>query len=274
MASTEISNHYVRLYGLEKDLSPSKKPKLVFLHGLLGNSQNWASLSKSFEEDYEVLTYDLRGHGRTPVFNTKGFEPHAFAQDLVELLNALSWKKVNAVGHSLGGRILMSACSLYPEYFEKIVIEDMGPHKTGTSSEDTKSMITSVPTPFSSREEAKAFFKNSFEPTYGKVMSDYLYGNLVKKDSGQMDWRFDKEGALACIKIGQEKEFWTEYKSIKSKHLILRGESSNHLPAEVLAQMLEVNSQAEAVEISGAGHWVHFDQRDPFVEELKRFLKN
>ena len=268
-----LNHHYVRLFGVEKALEPSKKPKLVFLHGLLGNSQNWAPIAKSFEHQFDVLTYDLRGHGRTgPLGNH--YDPEVFSEDLFGILEELKWSKVHAVGHSLGGRILMAAGSKRPELFDKLVIEDMGPHKTGESSKRTKKMINFVPTPFASRAEAKTFFEKKFQPIYGKVLADYLYGNLKKSETGFMDWRFDKFGALECLRIGHERDFWGFYKNIESKHLIVRGELSEHLPAEIMRKMVISNPNAESVEISEAGHWVHFDQRALFVEELNRFLNH
>ena len=268
-----FNHHYVRLFGVEKALEPSKKPKLVFLHGLLGNSQNWASVAKSFEKDFDVLTYDLRGHGRTGRLG-EHYDPEVFSEDLFGLLEELKWSKVNAVGHSLGGRILMTAGSKRPELFDKLVIEDMGPHKTSETSEKTKKMINFVPTPFASRLEARAFFEDEFQPRYGKVLSDYLYGNLKRSKTGSMDWRFDKVGALKCLEIGHKRDFWDFYKDINFKHLIMRGELSEHLPREIMEKMVLLNSKAKSVEISGAGHWVHFDQRALFVEELTRFLNH
>jgi len=274
MANFKIHNHYVRLYGLEEGLLSSKKPKLVFLHGLLGNSQNWASIANQFEDDFDVLTYDLRGHGRTGVFDGKGYALEVLARDLIGILDGLSWDKVSAVGHSLGGRILINAVSIYSDRFDKVVIEDMGPHKTNDSSSKTAAMINSVPVPFENRQLAKTFFKEVFEVSYGKNLSDYLYGNLTKDSNGFMNWRFDKEGALKCLKIGQEMDFWAQYKSIDNKHLIIRGEYSEHLPKQVMLEMQSSNSKAQTVEISKAGHWVHFDQRAHFVKELSNFLQN
>jgi pimeloyl-ACP methyl ester carboxylesterase len=266
-----LSKHYVRLYGIEKGLDNTKKPKLIFLHGLLGNSQNWAPVAKELEDDFQIVTYDLRGHGRTGKLDDQ-YDPEAFSDDLIAILDELEWDQCFAVGHSLGGRILMVAGSKHPERFSKLVIEDMGPHKTGEASRRTEVMINEVPVPFSNRLEAKNFFEEQFVKKHGKVLSDYLYGNLKRLESGQMTWRFDKKGALKCLEIGHSRDFWSEYEALAIKHLIIRGERSEHLTKTVVDQMKESNPFASSVEISEAGHWVHFDQRALFVKELIRFL--
>ena len=275
-----INEHYVRLYGFKKGFEPFKKPNLVFLHGLLGNSQNWSFIAKKLAKDFQILTYDLRGHGRTDKLSKQDklseqgehYEPEVFSEDLIGILDELGWKKASAVGHSLGGRILMVCASKHPKRFEKLIIEDVGPQKTGEASRRTEAMIDFVPTPFKSRLEAKAFFRDLFLPRYGEVLSDYLYGNLTKNEFGQMDWRFDKAGVLSCIRIGHARDFWKSYKAISAEHLVVRGETSEHLPREVMKEMVESNVNAESVEISGAGHWVHFDQGALFMKELTRFL--
>jgi pimeloyl-ACP methyl ester carboxylesterase len=126
--------------------------------------------------------------------------------------------------------------------------------------------------PFSGREAAKKHFQEVFEPKYGKVFSDYLYSNLSKQEDGSYSWRFHKEGVLKCLDIGREQDFWDEFESVKTSSLVIRGENSNHLPAEVYQDMLRRNLNASGVEISGAGHWVHFDQFSEFVTQVDKFL--
>jgi len=266
-----INGHHVKIYSDEENLNHSSRPKLVFIHGLLGNALNWSGIAQTYASGFDVLTYDLRGHGKTG-FLTEQYEPEAFAEDLIGILDELKWERVIAVGHSLGARILFCAGFKYSNRFSKIVFEDIGPNKTTESSMRTLKMINFVPNPFKTRADAKVFFEQKFQPKYGKVLSDYMYSNLHKKDDSSFDWRFDKSGAIKCLNIGQERDFWSEYKGLTQEHLILRGENSEHLTAEVLNKMVNANSNALSKEISGAGHWVHFDQRASFVKELNSFI--
>ena len=41
-------------------------PPLVILHGLLGSSDNWQTLAKRYQTDFEVHLLDARNHGRSP----------------------------------------------------------------------------------------------------------------------------------------------------------------------------------------------------------------
>lgn len=246
------------------------KPKLIFLHGLLGNGQNWMPVAQHFVKDFEILLIDQRGHGKSKKPES-GYHPEDFSKDVIEVMDDLGWDRASFVGHSLGARNCFWLGAHHPDRVDKIVFEDMGPHKTGEASQKTKDMITDVPTPFSSRKEAKDFFEG-FSLKYGKILGDYFYSNVQKNESDLYDWRFSFSGVMECIEIGQKHDFWSEYQKVSCSFLILRGEKSEHLPQKVYNKMLLENPRAIGSEISGAGHWVHFDQKDLFVKELGEFL--
>jgi pimeloyl-ACP methyl ester carboxylesterase len=263
-----IKFFYTRRLGVDESKS---KPKLVFLHGLLGNGQNWIPSARALEDRFEILLIDQRGHGKTGKLEGD-YAPKDFSADLLLVADALGWQKFSLIGHSLGARNAFDFASKNPERIEKLVIEDMGPHKTREASKKTEVMIEAVPVPFKSRTEARTFFQNEFEELYGKLLSDYLYSNIEKKEDGSYGWRFYKEGALEALKIGRESDFWTEFEKIQSETLIIRGERSEHLPKDVFQEMLKRNTNTRGVEISGAGHWVHFDQFSTFVKQVDEFL--
>jgi len=266
--SDYIKSFYTRRLGVDENKS---KPKLIFLHGLLGNGQNWLPAARVLEDKFEILLLDQRGHGKTGKIDG-GYAPTDFSADLLEVVKALDWEKFSLVGHSLGARNAFDFASRHPEFIDKLVIEDMGPHKTGESSRKTEIMIEAVPVPFKDRAAARTFFKTEFEERYGKVLSDYLYSNIEKKENGSYDWRFYKEGALEALEIGRTRDFWSEYDKIGAETLVMRGESSEHLPDKVYQEMLKRNTNARGIVISGAGHWVHFDQFSTFVKQVDEFL--
>ncbi len=266
-----IDSFYVRLLGLDEGLVSPNKPKLIFLHGLLGNGQNWIPVARTFEKKFTILLMDQRGHGKSrPVLG--GFHPRDFSKDLLKVVDSLKWEKFSIVAHSLGARVVFDFASRHSERIEKLVFEDMGPHKSGEASVKTERMILSVPVPFAERSDAKIFFEEKFKPKYGKVLSDYIYSNLSRQKNSEWDWRFNKKGILECLQVGRDFDFWTEFEAVKAKNLVVRGESSEHLPLEVYKEMLYKNSNSTGVEIAGAGHWVHFDQFGEFVAQVNKFL--
>lgn len=255
------------------------KPKLVFLHGLMGFALNWRRIAKAFESDYQVLTYDQRGHGRTRQRPATGYAPDDYAQDLNDILEALGWDRVTLVGHSMGGRASYSFAAHHPHKVTRLVIEDIGPksYETGTGVTLTERMLDAVPVPFASKREARAWFDTEFPRLFAKErrkeqLAEYLYANLTENEQGQAVWRFYEPGIRESVAQGRSYERWDDIEALTMPTLVMRGEYSGDLPRPVFEKMLAVNPHIQGVEILGSGHWIHSDRPDVFIEVLRRFF--
>lgn len=251
-------------------------PKLVFLHGLMGAAANWRRITPAFEGEFNILTFDQRGHGRS-FHPSTGYRPYDYAVDLQKILDDLGWDAIDLVGHSMGGRNALEFATYFAQRVKKLVIEDIGPDSSSAAMSRIEQLLALVPTPFHSRTEAKDFFENhypakiSFYPR-PEVVSRFFLSNIEQKPDGTQDWRFAKEAILASLREGRNSERWDEYQNLKMPVLVIRGEHSNDLPKDVYERMLRVLPRAQGLEIADAGHWVHFEQPEAFIQGLKNFL--
>ncbi len=81
---------------------------VVFLHGLLGSTQDWDQIAPVIAQSHPVLLIDLPGHGRsqsTVLDEFLGFEQTC--QLIVESLLQTPYQSFVFVGYSLGGRVAM-----------------------------------------------------------------------------------------------------------------------------------------------------------------------
>jgi 3-oxoadipate enol-lactonase len=79
------------------------RPTLFFVHGVSGSSAAWLPYEAAFEKEYNVLSLDLRGHGKS--FKQEKYEDYTiekFSEDLYELLHHLDVKKCILISHSFG----------------------------------------------------------------------------------------------------------------------------------------------------------------------------
>ncbi|WP_250525305.1 alpha/beta fold hydrolase [Caballeronia sp. GAWG2-1] len=79
-------------------------PTLTFIHQLGGDLSVWDQMAGYFRHGYNVLRYDLRGHGRTAV-SQDAFSIRDLADDLAGLLDKLGAKTTHLVGLSIGGMV-------------------------------------------------------------------------------------------------------------------------------------------------------------------------
>ena len=76
---------------------------IIFIHGVGLSKEIWDP-QINFFKNYNTLTYDLLGHGKTPLKQSKiTFE--IFCKQLLKLINELNFKKIHLVGFSLGAII-------------------------------------------------------------------------------------------------------------------------------------------------------------------------
>tara|TARA_Y100000590_G_scaffold372815_1_gene436105 strand:- start:163 stop:960 length:798 start_codon:yes stop_codon:yes gene_type:complete len=82
----------------QNDSSP-----VVFIHGIGLNKEIWYP-QINFFNNYSIITYDLIGHGKTPLKkNQINFQD--FVKQLLNLIDELEIKKIHLVGFSLGALI-------------------------------------------------------------------------------------------------------------------------------------------------------------------------
>lgn len=94
---------------------------LVFVHGLGSSAQDWEYQLPVFKEHFQVITYDVRGHGQTEKTKPPYSVP-LFAKDLAALLRELGIEKAHIVGVSMGGWVAFQFGVDYPEMTHSLTI--------------------------------------------------------------------------------------------------------------------------------------------------------
>lgn len=89
---------------------------IVFLHPPLLTSANFVYQRQELAEHFQVITFDLRGHGRSSA-GTKKITYPLLAKDLIDLLDHLHIPLAVIVGYSTGGTVALEALYTYPDRF-------------------------------------------------------------------------------------------------------------------------------------------------------------
>ncbi|HEY4298011.1 MAG TPA: alpha/beta fold hydrolase [Paraburkholderia sp.] len=98
-------------------------PWLTFIHQLGGDLSVWDQLAGYFRDDYTVLRYDVRGHGKTAV-SREAFGVSDLSGDLASLLDALGAPTTHLVGMSMGGMIAQQFALDHPTRIDSLTIAD------------------------------------------------------------------------------------------------------------------------------------------------------
>ncbi|GAA4486880.1 alpha/beta hydrolase [Rhodococcus olei] len=91
-------------------------PPIVFAHGWTCSTTFWYPQINALADEFRVVVYDQRGHGRTGLGPTRP-SPELLGDDLDAVLSATvrDGQKAVVVGHSMGGMSIMSWALRYPE---------------------------------------------------------------------------------------------------------------------------------------------------------------
>lgn len=83
-------------------------PPVVAIHGGLSDHRVLAEQLRPLADAYELIVYDVRGHGRTGGSDRETYSMDLFADDLQALIRALSLDRPAVVGHSMGGMLVQT----------------------------------------------------------------------------------------------------------------------------------------------------------------------
>jgi pimeloyl-ACP methyl ester carboxylesterase len=266
------------------DYGQESKPPLVLVHGGLDHARSWDRVAASLCADYHVYALDLRGHGDSQWAPGALYSVAEHVLDLAALCDVIGERPLTLVGHSLGGVISLAYAGTFPNLVRKVVsIEGMGPpptHRTQTESfpERLRHWIAAMreverrsPRSYPDLAAAVARMREA-NPHLSEEMARHLtlHGSNRIPDASYV-WKFDpfvRSWPPYGFDVAQASEL---LKRIICPVLLFRG-------MESWASDPEKDGRAQAlkdyrlVNVPNAGHWLHHDQLELFLEETTRFL--
>ncbi len=237
---------------------------LVILHGLFGYSDNWQTHGKKLSEYFRVIMVDLRNHGHSDWSDE--FSYALMVEDVKTLFSDLGLENAILMGHSMGGKTAMLFAQTYPELLDKLIIVDMGiksypPHH----QQILEGLNTLDLSQLENRSEADAHLSKYIDAV---GVRQFLLKNIYWKEKGVMAWRMNipvLEREMAQI-LGALPE--TE---CMIQTLFIRGALSNYILDEDFPAIQDLFPDSDLITIENAGHWVHAEQPEEFVERILEF---
>ena len=109
-------------------------PAIFLTHGIGAAEDAWRFITPKLSENFTVITYDLRGHGKSPVTH-KNFGLEELVLDLERVRKKTNINKGHFIGHSLGGMIAPAYALKFPE---NVLSVGLLSTVAGRSEEDSK----------------------------------------------------------------------------------------------------------------------------------------
>ena len=98
-----------------------KGTNLVLIHGAGDNLNMWYHQVPVFAKNYRVVTFDVRGSGKTDRPEGQYSIP-LFAEDAYQLMKAIGVDRAYFLGYSMGGRIALELAIHHPDLVKGLVL--------------------------------------------------------------------------------------------------------------------------------------------------------
>jgi pimeloyl-ACP methyl ester carboxylesterase len=243
--------------------------RVVFCHGLFGQGRNFTAIGKALADHHRVTLVDMPDHGQSPW--SDHFDYLTAADQVAELVAADD--PVALVGHSMGGKISMLVALLHPELVERLVVVDVSPvpydHATEFDRYITAMRAIDLDT-LQRRSDAEDALREAVpDPTVRGFLLQSLrregdhwrwYLNLEQLGRDLDDITGWPEAALAGTAPYDGPVLW------------VGGADSKYVRPDYAGAMDRWFPRNRRVTVKGAGHWVHSERPEVFIEVLRRFL--
>lgn len=241
---------------------------LAILHGLFGSGRNWATIAKRLGESRRVLTLDLRNHGSSPWGDDMDYA--GMAEDVAATLASQGFEATDLIGHSMGGRTAMVLALTRPELVRKLVVVDIPPAASGSGHLSyVRAMRELDLEQVTRRKEADDLLAEAV-PEYATRM--FLLQNLVPDEDGRLQWRINLPAIESAMDVLTDFPRFGSDRRFEGPTLFVTGAKSDYVRAEHRPEIERLFPNARTVEVADAGHWVHAEQPDAFLEAVGTFL--
>src|SRR3954470_23607667 len=101
-------------------------PPLIIIHGMNDIPEAFQPLVNELKSHLTCITYHLP-EGTGDGVNLHKYHHHHFVEDLIFLIDALQYDKVNLMGSSFGSTVVLRAAATHPERLDKVIIQGAFP---------------------------------------------------------------------------------------------------------------------------------------------------
>jgi 2-succinyl-6-hydroxy-2,4-cyclohexadiene-1-carboxylate synthase len=240
--------------------SEPSRGRLVLVHGFTQTRSSWDPIAMTLNADgYEVVAVDAPGHG----------ESDELRLDLVESAAALgdTGGPATYIGYSMGGRIALQLAVASPERVERLILVS-----ATAGIEDDEERAARRTTDERRAEEVE---RDGVAAFLDRWLSLPMFTTLSPAAAGLQARRANTAAGLAAslrlAGTGAQRPLWSDLAALSMPVLIVAGSLDDKF-SDIAARMAGLIPKVELAVVAGAGHAVHLERHNEFVDALRGWL--
>ena len=240
-------------------------PPLILIHGIGASRHSWDGLVARLKSDFRCVSYDLRGHGKSPVPRPP-YTLDDLVDDLETLRAELGIERAHFAGHSLGGMIGPAYARKFPERVLSLGLYSTAAFRTPDDSAKVRGVVSAmrskgIPPVLETLKER--WFTPEFAARCPQVIERRM----------QQVIDTDKEVFLSVFDIYAETEMSPWLAEIEQPCLVLTGENDGGCSPRLNERIAEALPNSELVILPQLRHAILLEAPDRVAEPVLAFLK-
>ncbi|HEY6644156.1 3-oxoadipate enol-lactonase [Povalibacter sp.] len=237
-------------------------PALLLLNSLGTSLEMWDDQVQVLQEHFEVVRYDVRGHGQSSAGSRTELTLEQLARDALVVLDACEIARAHLCGLSLGGMTSMVIARHWPDRVLKTALSNTSPHMPPRESWDSR-IQTARTQGMSALTEGilgrwfTAGFRSAEPERVERVRQMLLATNPA--------------GYAACCAAVRDMDLREDIKDITTTTLVIGGTKDPATPpadAELIANSIP----GAKLRMLEAAHLSNIEQAEEFTAALVEFL--
>ena len=252
------------------DYGSEGKPPMLCIHGGAANGHWFDYIAPGLVADYHVIALDLRGHGDSAPVDPPSYLYDDYAADIDKVVKALDLRDFVLVGHSMGGTVSLLYAATYPGRVKNLVVVDSTVNLSAERIGRLRSIGSGPGKSYATKEELVSRYK--LRPGESLATPDVVRhvasASCTQSEDGTWRHKFDR-AVYATREVFNGTPLWAK---VKIPALLVKGDRSERITAEVYAETKKLAPQVEMVEVSDTDHHITLDNPAGFLAAVKPFL--
>jgi len=245
----------------EHSLRPGA-PALLLLNPLGSSLEIWDDPFPALCERYEVVRYDMRGHGESTTGSKTELTMEQLARDALAVLDACGIARAHLCGLSIGGMTAMQIATLWPDRVFKVALCSTSPY---------------MPSPDTWNTRIEIVRRQGIEPLIDGILQRWLTTPYRMAHPEKVEWvramlrTVKPTGFVACAAAIRDMDQRQSIKTIVAKTLVIGGtQDAGTTPAD--HALIAASIPGAQLVMLEAAHLLNIERQAEFTETLLQFL--
>ena len=239
-------------------------PALFLIHGIGARRATFAGLVEALKDRFTCISYDLRGHGESPVPEGR-FGLDDLVDDLEALRTRLGIEQAHFAGHSLGGMIGPAYARRHPERVLSLGLWSTAAFRTDDDSAKVKAVVAAM------RQKGIGNVLDTLTARWFTDAFAAAHPEVIERRKKQVV-DTPAEVFLNVFDIYAETEMAPWLHEITAPSQVLTGENDGGCNPRLNQQIADAMPDAELVILPDLKHAIFIEATEKVVPHVRRFL--